>query len=313
MPINVVSITRRDPTLTYELGHKRYTMTYRVVFDSATGDIITAIQSVDPNTSLALPNYGDSFAANSDTDAYAKCVKITGKQVSGARNAYDFVCEYSTRGAPPASPSNPATPWVKAAEWGPFDQLDYTNVVSKGKKATPTADETAIKNAAGQRYDPAPLRAFSSTLLRVRFYAQTVDLDKIESYRNTINSAAFWGYKARRLKINRYIGSPVYEYGQWFGVFDAEIEVNCDPATSNTWYLAILEEGTKVIRSGELVLPRDGLNKDYYGTALLAADGTQLPKDGEPVFTAWYVEREAAFASAGLPAFPAHIVKVADT
>jgi len=312
MPINVVSITRRDPTLTYELGHKRYTMTYRVVFDSATGDIITAIQSVDPNTSLALPNYGDSFAANSDTDAYAKCIKITGKQVSGARNAYDFVCEYSTRGAPPASPSNPATPWVKAAEWGPFDEIDYTDVVTRGKPADPAGATLDIKNLAGQAYDPAPTRAFTNTLIKVRWFAETVDLDKVETYRNAINSAAFWNFKARRLKFNRYIASPVYEYGQWFGQYDAEIEVNCDPATSNVWKLRVLEAGTKVLRAGELVLPRDGNAKDYYGTALLAADGTQLPKDGAPVYTDWYIEKEAAFASSGLPAVPAHIVKAAD-
>lgn len=286
----------------------KYTCEYRVKITS--GGIIAARTAVDPTTGLTLPNYLDAYAAHGETNVYARCTSLKGEQlVSEDRSGYRWVAEFSTKGKPPNEPTDPDEPWTKRPEWS-FLEVDYTLAAEEGRK-TPGGALESIVNVNGQPYDPGLEIVYTNTLIRVRFWLETIDLSAFDTYRNAVNSDVFWGYAARRLRVNSIEGKEVFEYNKYFAELAVEIEVNNNPRTSGIWKRRVQEAGAKVKRiagATELSLPMfDEI--ETTDVVLLAPDGTQLPPTGTPVYTDWYVDDEVAFGDMGLPAFPAHIVK----
>lgn len=292
----------------WTLGNRGYTVIWHVRVNDPLDQAPTVLAAE------GIPSYGSYLQAGNDSDRYSGLQSLKAERVeesAGETIVWRVIGEYSAMAAPPNTPADPEQPWLKLPDWD-VKEVQYTIEVDEGRKGAIGVAVTPIMNAAGQRYVDAVQEAYSNTAILCRWWTPTVDLDLLDTYRNAINSAAFWGYAAGRLKVQAFNSAPVYEYGRWFAQNDITIEVNNDPRTGGLWAHRVLERGIVRLLDGQWVLPKDGEDNIHTVPMNLAADGTVLAEGATPVFTTWYTLEAKAFATIGLPTFPEHLIKTPD-
>lgn len=301
---------------------RKYRCTWVVVTDDDDDLAITVLSYAD------IPDYGDTFAYGNDTDAYAICRRVTASRPDpqGAPKHWVVTAEFGRLGRTPDEPADPTQPWTRSARWS-IQQADYMAVFDEDVAGA------AVRNSAGQRYDPPAEVERANTLIHVTYYKAALKLSVLDQYRYSINNATFWGYAAERLRINQLVADEQEENGVNYWEVRVQVEAKADDGSgNNTWAKRILDEGVLervwVEGSGSgsgagawtYVLPTDDNDVTHTVSHLLDGDGGPLGSEGDAgsgsgddapaaVFNEYdgFVARDFTSSDLALPAFPAHL------
>jgi len=290
----IVSVTElSSPVATHDFRGRRYTKVFHVRTSSTNDRESTVINAT------GIPDFGDTWAAGSDTDTAAKLRSKTAElyEPEGDRLNWRVVCEFDTTLDVAGWPADGDWPTYVAPLSRPVRRVH--SIIKTQELLWTDAANAPVVNSAKQSFDPPP--TVDRTINVVTFYKNysTFSESLIIAYQDTVNEDSFFGAPAGHAKINSVIPEEVAEYGIIYVRVAWEIHFNY----KNWNDLKIRDEGLLVLTStdNKPVLAKDPSLYAYTQPVLLDGSGHILdPRENDPVYLTFQPYRIANFAALNL-------------
>lgn len=222
-------------------GVREYSRAYRVTTDTFADDATVAANAQDPVTSLAVPAIGDSFGTN---DANAICVSVKPTQQASDPRVWVVSVDY-TSDPGGATATQPENPLQRAA----VESLSFNKIT---RPLPIDQDGKAIRNSAGDMYDPLPEVEVARPVLKIQRNEGAFAYSTAVDYVGTINDATFRGAPAGQARMIEISATQQFENGISFFSVNYAIEFwrqEID-GTAYGWDLAIPDRGFRVLVGG---------------------------------------------------------------
>lgn len=278
--MTITEVRLKDSTASMdERGYSRYMLTYEVSTDDQ-NDLAQTVRQA-----AGIPLIGDTYQAGNDSDSNAWCrsKQVSLLQVNDSYNLWRVSCEFSD--TPGQLPQSQFTHYLDIpASWS-------GGLVQFSRDYHQDRDGNQLKNAAGEPFiDPAITGDDSRLSIVCEKNFSWAKIGTFAAFKDAINSTPFWGFEAKRLKIQalsfteRY-HSPTEQY------IAARLEVLATEASTVTWDRDVLNAGYKQKVGGKLVKIKadDGLDttRPWPLTATgLRMDTTSITAGNETYITA---------------------------
>lgn len=247
--------------------------TYSVVTDSVSDGPLAVLATTDPTTGLAIPTPNtphpdDAFYLAGVPNVSLICPTFFNVTVPySTRGGQDQAAQYNDPLAEPAEIS-----WGDVASVEPIDQ---------------DADGNAILNAAHEPFDPPPAMDIKDTLLRIKRNEAAFDPDTKLTFDDTTNQHVFWGGKPGRARMaipaaDKVNASPSY----WKVLYEITFRMRTPVGVTDekAWYRRILNQGYRYLDGDGVSHPILEDGQPISQPKLLAADGSILASDADPVW-----------------------------
>jgi hypothetical protein len=297
-----------------ERNRGTYIVRFQIMTNSVMGpkEVTTGALSSSPN---ALPAQWATYAFNgTDSDSYAYAQRYDLRLTHSEADRHEWIAEV-TYAPMPDGVENPTTwqaadPTARPALYS-WDREAYTEIVERDINGNATI------NRARQPYDEPMEQEATRSVLVVEKNVSSLSsvVGYARKFENAVNSETWTlvNAPARTALCREITSGPLVREGA-FSYYRLQFRFAFQE-TGLTWDRYMLERGFKVIVFE--VTPTGTFPKLVNATAppfpaedgepvnepvLLAADGTQLPAGGVPIFTPWRTRREVNFNQpSGLP------------
>lgn len=214
-------------------GFAQYTVMYEVSTDDEADGPIAVLES------SGIPKRGDTFTAGGETDGTAtlRSKQTALKSQEDTYKEWRITCNYSSAwdGNPITGGPGGVNPLSEPAQWS-------GGLVQYSKEFTKDREGNAIKNAAGDPFVDPPVTGDDSRMsIRCTKNFASGNIPEFISYKDSINTSAFWGFEERRVKVQSLEFEQRYYLGSPFLI--GRIEVHVTEATSVKWDDEVLNAG----------------------------------------------------------------------
>lgn len=272
-----------------------YVRTYDVVVDERT---------VSPEMILfasGVPRRWDPYvAASGAVDLYSICKDIEVKQDAGDPYLFRVTARYSNKVERPDI-NQVENPLLRPAEI----EYDDEGVM---RPAWFDRDGEAVQNSAYERFDPPLEYEEPRLLIRITKNYATYDALEYLRFKNTVNSAPWFGLPRGRVWCRKIKGKRSFESGIFFWptVFEFLVRVHLDETvddlsdpdvSKDAWAERVLDRGYMELNGGgDPVHMRDLRTGAPVSTPqLLDGSGGRLATGDDPVFLKFHLKREIDF------------------
>lgn len=229
----------------------------------------------------------DAYINIWEFDTSARCNKINAKMSGTAKDGkqWDITYNYAPLERPSLSTNPLNDPLVYGSDW------EHVEI-----PAEQDAFGTAVRNSAGDSYDPTIMTTRKRYVRTVTRNEATEPVLLAQYYQNTLNMYPFYG-APRGCVLCRSI-RPTQQFDQNIGVyFSVTYEFVLDLKGFKVY---VLNQGKheRVVKSGKTIKVhiRDENNVPVTSPVLLDRTGKKLPPNGTPVFGEYQLEDYADFS-----------------
>lgn len=157
-------------------------------------------------------------------------------------------------------------------DWGGGE--DQTEVMHKDY------DDTAVKNSAGDRYDPMPEREVPGADVTITRYEADNPADVIAVFSKTTNSGVIWGQATDAMKMGKIRASKVYENNVAYWKVSYPVFLT---SKAEGWRLKLIDNGYRKLVSSKPHRITDETGHASPVPCLLDGSGGELAVGGTPV------------------------------
>lgn len=234
MAVTEVRITTDDRGGRFGQRNERaFTLSYLITTDSRHDGPITVLGS--------LPQIGDVYATDNESDLGARASDIDLKQIAGDPYHWRATVTFSpVHGEDPDDPE-PESPGDRDPVYSVRFQKRQVPVAGPYSTADPGNQDatTALANSAGQPFNPPITRDETRPVIVIQVNDDNLDLPGIAAIQDTVNKDAFAGYTSQTLKLNVSGVQEFFEDGRrwWRKVYELEHK-------RSSWLARPLDYGT---------------------------------------------------------------------
>lgn len=273
-----------------DTGDREYTRVFNVQTDNPSDGSAIVMFAV------GIPRIYSVYSSGNETDLGAFCKSVEPEQDSASRTFWKVTCRYDSKfdvnkAGQQVDPDPTHQPAVIS-----WTSNHYTRVVSES-----TTSGVAIKNSAGDTFDPPVTSEWSRPVLNIAINRLFFDPSWKYDYENAINSDPWFGQDAkcwlcRAIDANLEYASipnrPVFPY--W--AISLAFEHNRDK-----WNPAkILDIGYNKLNGTVVEKIKDKNGEDVSFPVRLDGSGAVLSTSAADVFRSFNIYREVSFGALGL-------------
>lgn len=305
LPIGTISVEEsyEDRDCSAELQGER---TYRRKLWASTSSAL--IGQLEVRFANSVPRLGDAYVSASGAfDSAAYCKRVSVRQRNESPYEWAIEAEYSTiptTNTPGGSSQSPGSGPGAAPGESEMHPLSRPAEVRWGRREVvrvaeaallPAGNLEAVRNSAGQPFDPPPEKEEVRRTLTVVRNQASYDPVGTLLYENAINLKAWLGFEKETVLCKGITADRQHEKGVFFQRVTYEFEIN-----RRTWTKKILDAGYYELVAGELKLIRDKFGNPLSSPALLDGTGLKLPDGDDPVYLEFDLYDLADFSLLGL-------------
>lgn len=260
--------------------------TLRQVFHVTTDSVNT--RELEIAEADELPKRGDAWSFGDDSDPSALCTEVQIRRIPRTTKQYMVECRYTTKPSEKAKlePQNDPSGIPKEISWTSENMQEafVEDAVQAG---------VAVKNSAGDPFDPPALRNVAIPVGSLTRYETTFTPQTILDYVNTVNDATFLGGARQTFLMAGINASRVFEEGDG-DLFVSELwkvsyTIKYD---ERTWVYKPLDIGPNYLGDdGEKIRFKTDAEGDYYHGRLDGAGGV-LAATADDVFLEFQMYKE---------------------
>ena len=263
-------------------GERNWTRYFQVLTDSLSdGPVI-----VTTAAGIPTPNSLYVFGSESDGLAYAKSANAALLD-SKKRTLWLVTVEYTTAEESSCSDISNDDPMAEPAVIT-VSGSDFQAIAIKDK------DGNAVKNSAGDAFDPPVMKNDSHLTLRIEKNVATLDLNFLSDYANAVNTDTFFGLTARK-----WLARPANAQQVYRGDCDPYWKISMEFLSNfDQWDFSVLDQGFFKLDAGKRKrIAPDGVHGSK--PSLLDGAGAVLAVGAAEVYLDFRVYKELPFADLG--------------